>query len=119
MTPSRWPIRRPRLARSARYRWDKVRQQHQIVYSEGVLVLNETAAAIARLCDGRSRDELIAALRDSFASAESVDESCLDSIASGRDAVDRDVIADVDEFLGQMAQKGIVRDADDLDDIDG
>ena len=53
---------RPVLSRHARFRWDELRQQHQIVFPEGVLVLNETGAAIVRLCDGRPISDVIAAL---------------------------------------------------------
>jgi len=53
-------IHRPVLTSLARYRWDKLRKQHQIVFPEGVLVLNESGAAIVQHCDGRSTDELIA-----------------------------------------------------------
>ena len=49
------------LARHVRYRWDELRQQHQLVFPEGVLVLNESGSAIVRCCDGRSLEELIAA----------------------------------------------------------
>ncbi len=55
-------IRRPVLAAHARYRWDKLRDQHQLVFPEGMIVLNDSAAAIVQLCDGRPTDELIAAL---------------------------------------------------------
>ena len=46
-------MNRPTLASHVRYRWDAVRDQHQLVFPEGVLVLNESAAALAALCDGR------------------------------------------------------------------
>lgn len=87
------PIRRPRLVRHARYRWDELRRQHQLVFPEGVLVLNETGAAIARLCDGRSVDELLVALAESFG-----------------DPVPRE---NVTEFLQRLVRKGLLRDAAD------
>ena len=59
-------IRRPVLARHARYRWDELRGQHQIVFPEGVLVLNDTGAAIVRHCDGRTTEALIAELESQF-----------------------------------------------------
>ena len=37
--------------------WDEVRRQHQIVFPEGLLVLNPSGAAIARRCDGRPAAE--------------------------------------------------------------
>ncbi len=86
-------IRRPVLARHARYRWDRLRGQHQLVFPEGVLVLNEAAAAIVPLCDGRTMEELIAALVEHFPGA--------------------DLAEDVRTFLGRLAGKGLVRDAAD------
>ena len=59
----------PRLAPFARYRWDKIREQHQIVYPEGVLVLNRTGAEIVKRMDGRALDELVAELESVFNSA--------------------------------------------------
>jgi coenzyme PQQ biosynthesis protein PqqD len=84
-------MRRPLLVRHARYRWDELRRQHQLVYPEGLLVLNDSAAAVVRLCDGRTTEELIAALADSYAGAQ------------GEEAT---------EFLQRLATKGLLRDAD-------
>ena len=59
---------RPRLARKARLRDDRIAGQTLLLYPEHGLVLNPSAAAIVRLCDGRSvRDiasELSAPLDD-------------------------------------------------------
>jgi pyrroloquinoline quinone biosynthesis protein D len=82
---------RPLLVPHARYRWDQLRQQHQLLFPEGILVLNESGAAIVRLCDGRSRDELLAALSAQFPDAK-LDE-------------------DVRGFLERLARKGLLRDA--------
>ena len=79
------------LAPHARFRWDEVRRQHEIVFPEGVLVLNESAAAIVRLCDGRTTDELIEALQEEITSGQPSD--------------------DVREFVERLAQKGLLRDA--------
>jgi pyrroloquinoline quinone biosynthesis protein D len=84
-------IRRPLLARHARYRWDPIRMQHQLVFPEGVLVLNDSGAAIVKCCDGRPTDELITALKTQF------------------DA--EDPAADVDAFLNRLAGKGLLCDA--------
>jgi pyrroloquinoline quinone biosynthesis protein D len=84
-------IHRPVLARHARYRRDELRGQDQIVFPEGVLVLNETGAAVVRLCDGRTIEELVASVRSQFG--------------------DGDPSADVCAFLGRLAEKGLVRDA--------
>ncbi|MGE5192980.1 MAG: pyrroloquinoline quinone biosynthesis peptide chaperone PqqD [Deltaproteobacteria bacterium] len=79
------------LARHARYRWDAVRKQHQLVFPEGVLVLNDSGAAIVQCCDGRSTEDLIAALTA--------------QIDAG------DPAADVHAFLCRLAGKGLLRDA--------
>jgi pyrroloquinoline quinone biosynthesis protein D len=84
-------IRRPILAPHARYRWDALRNQHQVVFPESALVLNETGAAILKLCDGRTIEELISAL----------EAEC------GRCDLTEDVI----EFLQSLAEGGLLRDA--------
>jgi pyrroloquinoline quinone biosynthesis protein D len=86
-------ILRPVLARHARYRWDALRKQHQLVFPEGVLVLNESGAAIIQHCDGRSTEDLISAVKAQFE--------------------DGDPAADVHGFLNRLARKGILRDAAD------
>jgi pyrroloquinoline quinone biosynthesis protein E len=86
---------RPVLARHARYRWDERRQQHQLVYPEGVLVLNETGAAIVRLCDGRSFAELVDALGHVFSGGA--------------------ITMDLEAFLERLAKKGLIRDATSID----
>ncbi len=80
---------RPRLVRHARYRWDELRRQHQLVFPEGMLVLNDAGAAIMRLCDGRSLAELVAALGEAF----------------GEAVPEQDVVA----FLDRLARKGLLR----------
>jgi pyrroloquinoline quinone biosynthesis protein D len=84
-------IRQPLLVPHARYRWDALRGQHQLVFPEGILVLNESGAAIVRLCDGRPLAELLAALEKQFPDGHP----------------DNDVPA----FLHRLAQKGLLRDA--------
>src|SRR5689334_13810099 len=58
------PLSRPKLVPHARYRWDAVRQAHQLVFPEGLLVLNETGAAIVERCDGRTVEQLIQSLAE-------------------------------------------------------
>ena len=84
-------IRRPVLVHHARYRWDKIREQHQVVFPEGMLVLNETGAAIVQLCDGRSIDEISAALKVQLSEGDPSD--------------------DVFTFLDRLAKKGLLCDA--------
>lgn len=59
-------LNRPQLVPFARYRWDKIREQHQIVYPEGVLVLNPTGAEIVQRMDGRTLDALVSDLETAF-----------------------------------------------------
>ena len=84
-------IRCPALAPHARYRWDKVRNEHQLVFPEGMMVLNEPGKAIVDLCDGRSLSEMVAALKEKFPGAEPED--------------------DVREFVRQLAERGLLNDA--------
>ena len=86
-------IRRPVLVAHARYRWDKLRGQHQPVFPEGILVLNEPGAAIVQLCDGRPLAELLAALGERFPGA--------------------DLGEDVQVFLERLARKGLLCNAAD------
>jgi pyrroloquinoline quinone biosynthesis protein D len=59
---------RPRLSRKARLRTDRLTGETLLLYPEHGLVLNASAAAILRLCDGRSAaaiaSELAAPLGD-------------------------------------------------------
>jgi coenzyme PQQ biosynthesis protein PqqD len=86
-------IGRPLLVRHARYRWDALRQQHQLVFPEGLLVLNESAAAVVQLCDGRALADLLAVLDERFRGT----------------ALEADVL----DLLDQLARKGLLRDAAD------
>lgn len=64
------PVTHPILARFARYRWDKVRDQHQVVFPEGVLVVNDSSAEILALMDGRSENGIVEALEDKHGAPE-------------------------------------------------
>jgi pyrroloquinoline quinone biosynthesis protein D len=44
---------RPRLAQHVRMKFDAARGQHALLSPETVLVINDTGAAIVKLCDGR------------------------------------------------------------------
>ena len=85
-------VEHPLLVPFARYRWDAVREQHQLVFPEGLLKLNETGAAIVRLCDGRSLGEVIAELSGQF-------EACRKD--------------EVYAFLQTLSERGLLRDASD------
>src|SRR5919107_1469862 len=58
---------RPHLARLVRLDWDPVREQDVLLAPEGVLVLNQTGAAILGLCDGeRTVVEIVEELRGQY-----------------------------------------------------
>ena len=61
------PDFRPRLASKARLRWDAVEKKHMLVFPEAALVLNDSAAAILKLCDGeRLVEQIVDALVEQF-----------------------------------------------------
>jgi pyrroloquinoline quinone biosynthesis protein D len=85
-------VNRPRLADGARLQYDDVREEHLLLVPEGAVRLNETAAQVLELCDGRrSLEEISATLSDRYSGA--------------------DVSDDVRELLGGMAERGLVVDA--------
>lgn len=55
---------KPRLRRGVRLSFDKTRDTHVLLFPEGVLVPNATAAAVLELCDGVSDVAEIAARLD-------------------------------------------------------
>ena len=87
---------RPCLARGVRLRGDPVTKEAALLYPEGVLLLNGTAAAVVELCDGnRTLDEIVAAL-------------------AGRYAGDADTLrSDVADYLRDLRSRGLVTMSDD------
>ncbi|HKV51910.1 MAG TPA: pyrroloquinoline quinone biosynthesis peptide chaperone PqqD [Gemmatimonadaceae bacterium] len=82
---------RPALWRYARVDFDPVRQRRVLLYPEGAILLNDTAAEILALCDGaRTIDAIAAQLGERYAS---------------------DVRADVLDYLQQLGERELVRDA--------
>lgn len=45
---------KPKLRRGVRLSYDRTRSAHVLLFPEGVLVPNETAAAVIALCDGET-----------------------------------------------------------------
>ena len=79
----------PSLWRLARLDFDRVRQQRVLLYPEGVVLLNDTGAAILELCDGhRSIGEIASALGERY--------HC-------------DVTGDVIEYLSGVLEQQLVR----------
>lgn len=80
----------PTLWRLARLDFDRVRQQHVLLYPEGTVLLNATGAAVLELCDGRrSIAEIARILGERY--------QC-------------DVLADVTEYLSGLVEKELMRD---------
>jgi pyrroloquinoline quinone biosynthesis protein D len=52
---------RPHLKRGVRLQWDELRQKYFLLMPEGALVLNSTAAAVLKLCNGKRTVKAIAA----------------------------------------------------------
>ncbi len=84
--------RQPRLAAKARLRWDNVEKRHMLVFPEAALLLNETAVAILKLCDGeRTIEQIVDTLTQQFA------------------GTDRTLIADeVAELLTRLQTRGLL-----------
>jgi pyrroloquinoline quinone biosynthesis protein D len=79
----------PSIWRLARLQFDQVRQQRVLLYPEGVVLLNDTGAAILDLCDGhRTIAEIAAALAERY--------HC-------------DVTVDVMEYLSELVERELVR----------
>ncbi|WP_114972266.1 pyrroloquinoline quinone biosynthesis peptide chaperone PqqD [Rhodoferax ferrireducens] len=58
---------RPKLNRMFRLQWEEVQQAHVLLYPEGMVQLNASAAEIIRRCDGQTTvDVLVADLEAAF-----------------------------------------------------
>jgi pyrroloquinoline quinone biosynthesis protein D len=79
----------PVLWRLARLDFDPVRQRRVLLYPEGVVLLNDTGAAILELCDGaRTIGAIASALEEKYHA---------------------DVTADVLAYLSQLVERELVR----------
>jgi coenzyme PQQ biosynthesis protein PqqD len=84
----------PKLARKARLVFDRHSNSHMLVYPERGLALNESAAAIAKRCDGtRTVSQIIEeiAIEAGVPNAE-------------RASLEKDIV----ELVDQLAQKGLL-----------
>lgn len=60
----------PRFSPLHRLQWEDAQQKHVILYPEGMVELNPSAAEILLLCDGaRTVDDIVAALEEKFATS--------------------------------------------------
>ncbi|MBA2683751.1 MAG: pyrroloquinoline quinone biosynthesis peptide chaperone PqqD [Gemmatimonadaceae bacterium] len=85
---------RPKLWKFARVQFDDARQRSVLQYPEGAVLLNDTAAEILALCDGERTIEEIAATLNQRYDAD----------------VLADVLADVQTYLSELADRELVRD---------
>jgi pyrroloquinoline quinone biosynthesis protein D len=84
---------RPQLAARARLKFDPIAQQEMLLFPEAALALNETGAAIVRLCDGaHSIDEIVDQLSNQFRGAD-------------RDALKREVT----DFVDTIRARGLLQ----------
>lgn len=64
-TPSLLSV--PALALMFRFQWEEAQQCHVLLYPEGMIKLNQSAAEILKLCDGRRNvATIVAALEAKF-----------------------------------------------------
>ncbi len=56
----------PRLARLFRLQWEAAQDAYVLLYPEGMVKLNQSAAEILKRCDGRPLEALVADLESSF-----------------------------------------------------
>jgi len=84
------PSFRPKLRKFARVTFDPVREKNVLLYPEGAIILNDTASEILALCDGaRTIADIAAELGAKYQA---------------------DVLADVTEYLADLARRDLVRD---------
>jgi len=85
---------RPRIAAKARLRYDRKAERTMLLYPEKGLVLNPTAADIAKLCTG---EHSVGAIVDQLASRY------------GKEAtvIEREVM----DFLSALAERGLLEEA--------
>ncbi len=77
------------LSKKFRLQWEKSQGKHVLLYAEGMVELNDSAAEVLLLCDGKhTARDIIQALEEKFSSHE------LDN--------------DVNLFLGEAIEKGWV-----------
>jgi pyrroloquinoline quinone biosynthesis protein D len=82
----------PALARRARMRWDGARNQHVLLYPEGVLTLTEQAAEVLELVNGqRHLDDIVDTLVERY-----------------RDVAREEIYRDVLELVERLRARGFI-----------
>jgi coenzyme PQQ biosynthesis protein PqqD len=85
---------RPRIASKARLRYDRKTERTMLLYPEKGLVLNPTAAEIAKLCTG---EHTVAAIVERLAAQYGKDAAAIES--------------EVMKFLTALAERGLLHEA--------
>ena len=86
---------RPRIASKARLRYDRKTDRTMLLYPEKGLVLNPTAAEIAKLCTGEhSVADIVTRLATQY----------------GKDAAE--IENEVTKFLTSLAERGLLQEVD-------
>ena len=85
---------RPRIASKARLRYDRKTDRTMLLYPEKGLVLNPTAAEIAKLCTG---EHSVAAIVAQLASRYGKDAAAIES--------------EVMKFLSALSERGLLQEA--------
>ncbi|MGW4211761.1 pyrroloquinoline quinone biosynthesis peptide chaperone PqqD [Lentzea sp. NPDC004789] len=81
----------PHIRRGVKCTYDQIREAHVVLFPEGVLVLNETAASVVGLCDGaRSVGDIALTLSDVYAGVRPEDVAELVARLVERRVVDVD-----------------------------
>jgi len=89
------PDTRPRIASKARLRYDRKTDRTMLLYPEKGLVLNPTAAEIAKLCTGEhSVADIVARLAAQYGKEAS--------------AIEREVMG----FLTALSERGLLQEAE-------
>lgn len=89
------PDTRPRIASKARLRYDRKTDRTMLLYPEKGLVLNSTAAEIAKLCTGEhSVADIVARLARQY----------------GKDAAE--IETEVTKFLTSLGERGLLQEVD-------
>jgi pyrroloquinoline quinone biosynthesis protein D len=83
---------RPRLADKVRLRFDRKDERYMLLYPEKGLVLNDTAAAVVKLCTG---EHTVAGIVDALAGTYA---------DKPREAIEAEVLG----FLSAMADRGLM-----------
>jgi pyrroloquinoline quinone biosynthesis protein D len=77
MTQTPGTAARPAIGRGFRLQWEPAQEAHVLLYPEGMVKLNQSAAAILTRCDGvRTVADIVADLERTYSAAGLTPEVC-------------------------------------------